>query len=137
MRGLPLLGPILFVAGVAALAFGVARGEATLNLVVIFPVVTATGLWPALGIVLIVAAFIVSFFTWPAQLETLPPPPSTWSPQSPAIPPPQRRWGGVVFLGPIPIVFGSDARVTKWMLVLGVVLFLALLALAFYVLWSI
>ena len=40
-----------------------------------------------------------------------------------------RRWGGVLFLGPIPLVFGSDPQVTRMMLVLGVILFLALLVL--------
>src|SRR3990172_5605128 len=32
------------------------------------------------------------------------------------------RYGGVVMVGPIPLVFGSDARVAKWMMVLGIVL---------------
>ena len=38
-----------------------------------------------------------------------------------------------MFLGPIPIVFGSDARMTRTMLLLGIVLFLALLALTLIV----
>src|SRR5438132_13034585 len=40
-----------------------------------------------------------------------------------------RRWGGVVFLGPIPLVFGSDPQMTRWMLILGAILFLALVLL--------
>ncbi|HKW43099.1 MAG TPA: DUF131 domain-containing protein, partial [Thermoplasmata archaeon] len=42
---------------------------------------------------------------------------------------PARRWGGVVFLGPLPIILGSDSRMTRLMLLVGVVLFFALLAL--------
>lgn len=138
MRPSQYLGPILFVAGVAVIAYALARGEATLSLLVIFPVLTATGPWAALGIALVIAAFVLSFLTWPWQVEMPSAPAPAAPPSSPMTPPaPQRRWGGVVFLGPIPIVFGSDARVTRMMLILGLVLFLALLALTVYVLWSI
>jgi uncharacterized protein (TIGR00304 family) len=27
--------------------------------------------------------------------------------------------GGVVFIGPIPIIFGSDKRIARWMIVVG------------------
>jgi uncharacterized protein (TIGR00304 family) len=42
------------------------------------------------------------------------------APPSPAGPP--ARYGGVIMLGPIPIVFGSDARIAKWMMILGLIL---------------
>ncbi len=29
------------------------------------------------------------------------------------------RAGGVVFIGPIPIIFGSDKRIARWMIVVG------------------
>jgi len=138
MRAMRLLGPALFVAGVAAIAIALARGEATLSLVLIFPVLTADGAWAVLGIALVVAAFFATFLTWTAPVEAAPepiPPPPTM-PAQPQ-PSPQRRWGGVVFLGPIPIVFGSDARVTRWMLFLGVLLFVALLLLTLYLGWAI
>jgi len=50
-------------------------------------------------------------------------------PVSPEGAPPARRWGGVLFLGPIPVIFGSDPRMTRTMLLIGVVLFLALVVL--------
>jgi len=40
----------------------------------------------------------------------------------------------VLFLGPVPIVFGSSPQVTRVMLVLALVLFLALLGFAFFLL---
>lgn len=125
-------GPALFVAGGAALALAAVRGEASLSLVVIVPVVTATGGLGALAILLLVAGFLVTFVAWPLHaarevaaapidepIGVQPPPPG----------PAARRWGGVLFLGPVPIVFGSDARVTRGMLLLGLILFLALLGL--------
>lgn len=131
-----LYGPLLFSAGAGVLAWAIARGEASLSLVVIVPVMVTTSALGALGIVLVVAAFLMTFLAWPFRaVETAraaAPPPALGPPTVPeAAPaaPPSKRWGGVLFLGPIPIVFGSDARVTWAMLLLGVVLFLALLGL--------
>lgn len=131
------LGPILFVLGVAALAIAFSRGEAQLSLVVFVPVITATGPWAALGILLLVAGFVTAFLTWPFRIGTMAVPEPAAPPRAMAeeVPPTQpttRRWGGVLFLGPVPIVFGSDAKVTRTMLILGLLLFLALLALSLF-----
>lgn len=135
MRPLRWLGPALFVAGVAALVVGFLRGEATLNLFVIFPVITATGAWSALGILLLIAGSFALFVTWASYttepgIISGPPGDSASSPAPMAAPAaPSRRWGGVVFLGPIPIVFGSDPKMAKWMIVAGFVLLAALVVL--------
>lgn len=136
MRPIRFLGPALFVAGIVALVVAFLQNEATLTLFIIFPVVTATGGWAILGILLMVAGFFLFFVTWPVGAVAAPPleergaPPPTAPGSSLGVPPtPQRRWGGVVFVGPIPVVFGSDQKVTQWMLVLGVVLFVALVVL--------
>ncbi len=132
MRPIRLVGPALFVVGVGALVVAFLQNEATLSLFVIFPVVTATGGWAVLGILLMVAGFFLFFITWPMGAASVSPPVEAGvSPPAAGAPPiaaqgPQRRWGGVVFVGPLPVVFGSDQKVTQWMLILGVVLFVAL-----------
>ncbi len=135
-----LLGPSVFLVGAVSLAVGFLYGQATLSLFVIFPVVTATGPWSILGIVLLIAGVFLFFLTWSMPVE-LPPPtgPVSAAPPSPPAPSGEkaRRWGGVVFLGPVPVVFGSDQKVTQWMLILGVALFVALLALTVIALWGI
>lgn len=132
VRLVRLSGPAVFLVGLVALALGFLENQATLSLFVIFPIVTATGPWSILGIVLMIVGFFVFFLTGAVPLEsppsTTPPSPSSPAP-IPSSPPPSRRWGGVVFLGPIPVVFGSDPRVTQWMLILGIALFVALLVL--------
>jgi uncharacterized protein (TIGR00304 family) len=132
VRPVRLLGPALLVLGIAVLVLAFLQGEASLALFIIFPVITATGGWAILGILLVVAGFFLSFLTWPGRSadSTLPEPspaapPPGGTPASASEPSPHRRWGGVVFLGPVPIVFGSDQKVTLWMLILGVVLFVA------------
>jgi len=136
-----LLGPALLLGGAAALVWGYVRGEASLNLFLIFPVVTATGAWSALGILLLIAGFFALFLTWTTGIpseETAPHgPPTVVSSAEPALPGQTRRWGGVVFLGPFPVVFGSDAKVTRWMLIVGVLLFVGLVVLTVISLWGI
>jgi uncharacterized protein (TIGR00304 family) len=124
------IGPALFVAGVVLLGLAVARGEASLFLVLVFPIVEASGALGAVGILLLVAGFLASFFTFPIRDRREAP--SQAEPPRPDVDVrgvgSSRRWGGVVFLGPVPIVLGSDARMTRAMLFLGVALFIALLA---------
>ena len=122
------LGPASFLAGVFILAVAVVRGEGNVYLVLVIPVIVATGPLAFLGILLIFAGFLLTFWLWPFR-STVEPHGSEVGPTSPEGPPPARRWGGVLFLGPFPVVFGSDSRMTRTMLLVGALLFLALLVL--------
>ena len=135
------MGPVLLAGGVLAIAYGLAVGQGILSLFLVFPVVTATGAWPAGGIVLLLAGFFLTILGWsapagiPRGVEPSPPTAPTGG-QPPAGEPRPRRWGGVIFLGPLPIVFGSDAKVTRWMLVAAILLFVALLLFSLYLVWG-
>jgi uncharacterized protein (TIGR00304 family) len=142
VHGLRWLGPIVFVLGIAAVAYGLSQGQGNLSLFLIFPVVTATGIWSAVGIGLILVGFIATFFVLPAVRADVPMSTAQATSETRATtearePAPQasRRWGGVVFLGPIPIVFGSDAKVVRWMLVAGLLLFIGLVLLTLFTFW--
>ncbi len=136
MRPIGLVGPALLLVGLALLGLALARGEANLYLVLVVPVVTGSGVLLASGILFIFAGFFLTFLFWPVRTIGLPPEVDASQArevsQVPA--PPARRWGGVLFLGPLPVVFGSDPRVTRAMLLVGIALFLALLALTIYAL---
>lgn len=140
VRPARLAGPFVFLAGVLALVLGFTENQATLSLFVIFPVVTATGPWSILGIVLMIVGVFLFFFTWSSvgergAAEGPMAPPAQPSPSVPATG--TRRWGGVVFLGPIPVVFGSDQKVARWMLLLGAALFVGLVVLTVIAWWGI
>jgi len=122
------LGPASFLAGVLTMAFAVARGEANVYLVLVIPVVVGTGPLAFLGVFLVFAGFLLTFLLWPFRPDAEPGGRDVL-PTSPEGAPPARRWGGVLFLGPIPVIFGSDPRMTRTMLLIGVVLFLALVVL--------
>lgn len=141
VRLLRMLGPVLLVAGLACLVVGYVQGQASLSLFVIFPVVTATGGWSALGILLLIVGVFAFFLTWPSWTAPALPGPAGPapgpSPLDAATPPSNRRWGGVVFLGPVPVVFGSDPKIAKWMILVGVLLFVGLLVLTVISIWGI
>ena len=121
------LGPVSVLAGVLMMALAVARGEASVYLVFIIPVIVGTGPLAFLGVFLVFAGFLLTFLLWPARFAEGPGNRDVLS-ASPEGAAPARRWGGVLFLGPIPVVFGSDPRMTRTMLLIGVVLFVALVA---------
>lgn len=129
MRPIRFVGPGILLTGLVALALAVARGEASVYLILIVPAVVGTGPLAFLGILLVFLGFFLTFFLGTAAA----PPPAIEPAEIPAIAPQgsqkARRWGGVVFLGPIPLVFGSDPQMTRWMLILGAILFLALVLL--------
>lgn len=114
-----LVGIIPFLAGVLLVIAAVMRGEADLSLVLFIPVIHGGGLMLRLGILLIVASFLLWFF--------LPFGGSSTSGKG------ESGYGGVVFIGPIPIVFGSDTKMTRTMLIIGLVM--AVLLLLFYLLF--
>src|SRR6266545_7584239 len=103
----------MLVAGVLCFGLAVARGEATLFLVLVFPVVSGSGPLMMAGVLLTFLGFFVTFLFWPGH----PVGPSAHkaaalAQEDSSGPAPPRRWGGVVFLGPFPIVFGTDPKMT-------------------------
>ena len=44
----------------------------------------------------------------------------------------ETKVGGVIFIGPIPIVFGSDKKMALWALILGVIIFAVYLILLYF-----
>lgn len=129
MRLIQLAGPAVLIVGLGTLALAVVRGEASLYLIVVIPAVVGTGPLAFLGILLVFVGFFLTFFLWSTGVPLPRAEPTEIPAVTPAETRPPRRWGGVVFLGPIPLVFGSDPQMTRMMLVLGAILFLALLGL--------
>ncbi len=131
-KGLLGVGLLMLMAGIALLAWAVSSGDAELYLVVIIPVITGTGPVFAGGAILFMLGLMVTFLGLSMRAaesmdlhEGPPPTPATGSSPGPqAGAPPASggtEFGGVIFLGPIPIVFGKGQRTSKWMLVGSIV----------------
>lgn len=131
---LPLVVPLAtFVAGAVLIAAAVAVGQGQVFLLLIFPGVVSSSPLALLGFLLIFLSFILGFLSivpgLPMEEVRRPEP----VPPQGAYPPPvvekRRSFGGIIFLGPIPVVFGSSPRVTMIMLVLGLAITILLVAL--------
>ena len=126
MRHLRLLGVALLIAGVALIAASIATGQGQVYLLLFIPVYVGTSALGMLGILVVfLGVFLASLGSaWRGLPAPTVPASDSVSPDSVAPPAtaPPARYGGVIMLGPIPIVFGSDARIAKWMTVLGLIL---------------
>lgn len=140
MRIRGILSITTFLAGIALIIAAVALGQGEVFLFLVFPGVVSTSPLALLGITLIFLSFVIGFlsFSYAPPAEVLPGevPPGYKEREAPTPVETERRrsFGGIVFLGPIPIVFGSSTRTTLVMLILALaitivmaVLFLVLL----------
>lgn len=111
------------VGGLALVGFAVARGEVHVALLLLVPVVYGTGVAATSGMLLLMAAGILWVIGGARDAADRP----EATPRADlAERAPDRRGGGVVLLGPIPIVWG-DARVRPWLIAIGLLFLLLFL----------
>ena len=136
-NGLLALSILMVVAGIALIVWAGLRGEAEFYLVLIIPVISGSGGVFAAGVLLLIFGVMLLFFAlslrsverYPEQTPQARSParaPRTDEPPSGG----GTQWGGVVFIGPIPITFGSGPRMGRLMVVAAIIM--ALLMLAFF-----
>jgi uncharacterized protein (TIGR00304 family) len=123
VKGLVLGAAALWVAGIALVALSVAQGGATVTLVLIVPVVSGSSLEFLLGVVLLIAGFVALLlaFSVGGVLEAGSLPSEEATDTGPSSGASRGGVGGVVLIGPVPIVFGSwrgISRRARWALVL-------------------
>jgi len=140
MRKLPRFAiPItLVILGIILLAYSVIEGKGEIHWILIIPVFTGTSIFAFIGTILIIAGIFLFFwyvfrdYTRPSDEKAVQKgdKPRTASPQAPR---PDKKFGGVVLIGPIPVIFGSDPKMTIIIIVLAIVLIIVtILLLTFY-----
>ncbi len=136
-NGLLALSILMVVAGIALIVWAGLRGEAEFYLVLIIPVISGSGGVFAAGVLLLIFGIVLLFFAmslrsverYPEQTPRARTParaPRTGEPSTGG----GAQWGGVVFIGPIPITFGSGPRMGRLMVVAAIIM--ARLMLAFF-----
>ncbi|HYB79342.1 MAG TPA: DUF131 domain-containing protein [Thermoplasmata archaeon] len=135
MKASLIAAAALWVAGIVLVVLAVIRGGATVSLVLIVPVVSGDSVDFLLGVVLIIAGFVALLF---AAVEGGPEGERTPTEAVRASASGSSGAGGVVLIGPIPIVFGSWrglSRRARWMLALVGAAVLIVVGLALAGLW--
>ncbi|MEF8874622.1 MAG: DUF131 domain-containing protein [Candidatus Thermoplasmatota archaeon] len=124
-----ILAPaIVLFLGILFIVLSIIQGNAEVALLLFIPVIYGAGIYLMIGIVLIFLSFILFFvFSFSdtykkshrrMKKEVYEDPTESKETES--------SYGGVIFIGPIPIVFGKDASTTKKMMWIGLVIALIL-----------
>lgn len=131
-----ILALILAICGIALIGYSVASGEGSAGVVLFIPVFYGSGLFAFLGVLCIMAAIFLVFFGFAAQMGAMEDFGSSQEPRSSQPLKPRTgksiKGGGVVLIGPIPIIFGSDTKTAIVLVVLAIVLIIAV-AFLFYI----
>jgi uncharacterized protein (TIGR00304 family) len=121
------LSMILILAGVIFLALAAAMGEIEFAIVLIFPIIWGSGIFAVLGILLIFLGFFLGITTFHFRSV------ATDVKREPRFQEGGRAKGaGVILIGPIPIVLGSDK--TSTILVISLAIVLMILAILWFLL---
>lgn len=132
---------LLLICGIALLGFSVAEGESSAGVFVVFPVLIGSGLWAFLGMMCIMGALIFGFMGIGARFAGFgdfdESEPRAQQKQGQGQGPRQRtgpavRGGGVVLIGPLPIIFGSDTKLTIVLVILAIIMMVVMMFFLFY-----
>lgn len=44
----------------------------------------------------------------------------------------ETKGGGIIFIGPIPVIFGTDVRIAKWLIIFALIVTLILFAITVF-----
>jgi len=121
MKKLLALSVILFISAITMIAISVILGESEFGLFIIFPFVMGSGVLAVTGAVLMFVSILLMFISIASQLPTH----EEIRPTTAQLPvTPKREYGGVVMIGPFPIAFGSDSKIARIMMMIGILVFL-------------
>jgi uncharacterized protein (TIGR00304 family) len=127
-----ILAAVLGFIGLMILAYSVLQGEANAGIVIIFPVFYGSGLFAFLGVLCIMGAMILGFVGYAEQAEKRQghEPGSDGKGQGKSHGP--VKGGGVVLIGPIPIIFGSDPKTAVVLVVFALIIMVAAIILIYF-----
>ena len=120
MSMLRRLSFLLFLAGIICFVAGVLNGEAEVGFVLIFPFIIGSGLLSLLGVLLLffgMLLYIGGFFHDNLRDHTVVDNEISHESSKPKL-----RGGGVILIGPLPIIFGTSWKMTLVALVITIII---------------
>ncbi len=138
MNKITLLSLVLIISGFAMFFLSAISGNGGMALFIIFPVFYSTGWLGALGFLLIFFGFVLLFiapffapsnYAMPVETERYVVNKEATEKKV------EKHYGGVILIGPIPIVFGSDKNYAL-LSTLGAILMLIAIAFVFFLIYG-
>ena len=112
-----LLSLIFFILGIISFTIGVLSGEVEAGFILIFPSIIGSGITAFLGFIFIFFAIILFMFGF--TRATIP---DEYCSDEHSKTKTSVKGGGVVLIGPIPIIFGSNWKIALVMIILAIIL---------------
>ncbi len=132
MYGKFYLSACLIISGIVIFGLSLIRGEGGIFLFFVFPVFYSTSLLGGFGIFLIfVGIFILFFMPFFSSFPRFSEPPNEVE-HVHHDNEKRSHYGGVVLIGPIPIIFGSDKHIAFYMIIAAISMLLALYLFIYY-----
>ncbi|RLF41359.1 MAG: hypothetical protein DRN12_03400 [Thermoplasmata archaeon] len=139
MSSLRLISLFCFISGIIAIAYGVSLGEVKVGIFFIIPFLIGSGFYAFIGFLLLFIAFLLFFLGGLKEIEEIERiediPISLEEPQVYEKPKKKRFFegGGVVLIGPIPIIFGTNIRITLAAIIMAIIFILIVLSFLYLV----
>jgi uncharacterized protein (TIGR00304 family) len=117
---------LLILGGFVTIILAAINGEASFGLFLIFPFIYGSGALSLLGVVLIIIGILLLFISPMHEISKIP----TYNefPEEEYIvekPQKKTKFGGVVLIGPVPIVFGSDKNMAMLSVITAILIILS------------
>ena len=126
MNKIRILAWVVLLSGVVFLIVGALEGDFQGGFILIFPFFIGSGVYAIVGVLLLMLSFFLFILGFtPKKLNQQPPSPQDQSGQKPIV-----KGGGIILVGPIPILFGSS-----WKIALALILATVLLSVLVYFLF--
>ena len=113
-----LLSLLFLLLAIFFIILGVSSGEVEFGVVLIFPFFVGTGLYAAGGIFCLFIAFLLSFFGFSFRFVDRHSTESDFEDKKTET----SVKGGVIFIGPLPIVFGSNYKIALVMMIIAIII---------------
>ena len=115
-----LVSLMLFIIGLVFIILGVISGEVEAGFILIFPFLKGSGIYAVIGIILIFGAFVSYIFgvIRANNIDFITPKDN----EQPGFKEKSIKGGGVILIGPIPIVFGSNWKIAVLLMALAIVI---------------
>ncbi len=116
------LSLVCFIVGIAFFILGFLQGDIQTGIFVVFPFIAGTGVYAFAGFIFIFIAVLLFIFGFSARIES-----DDFKIDQKNSQPTKKTFvkgGGVVLIGPIPIIFGSNWKIAVFLMILAIILIL-------------
>ena len=113
---------VCFIIGIAFFVLGFLQGDIQTGIFVVFPFIAGTGVYAFAGFIFIFIALLLFIFGFSTRIESDDLKINQENSQSTKKT--FVKGGGVVLIGPIPIIFGSNWKIAVFLMILAIVLIL-------------